>query len=78
MSNTFQPLQASEWTAGRWQIGNHELTAGDVIDFTTGAKPQRGRVEHDGRGYVVIPDDGTPAVSLANVRDAQYIRSGRL
>jgi hypothetical protein len=83
MTNTYQPVQPSQWTRGRWQIGEHELTSGDVIEFVTNVRARRGRIEHDERGYVVIPDDGgdeasRAAVLMVNVREARYIRSGRL
>lgn len=72
-----QPLHASRWTRGRWQIGDspdaHELTSGDVIEFITNVYIRPGRVEHDERGYIVIPDDGTQAVLMVNVREAAFI-----
>lgn len=82
MSNTYQTVQASQWTRGRWQIGDgpdaHELTSGDMIEFVTNVHARRGRIEHDERGYVVIPDDGAAAVLMVDVREARYIQSGRL
>lgn len=72
MSNTFQPVQASEWTFGRWQVGGHELTSGDVIEFPSGAATIRARVEHDGREYVAILADGTRR-ALATMPQARYI-----
>lgn len=80
--NIYQPVQRSQWTAGRWQIGDgpdaHELTSGDVIEFCTNVYSRLGRVEHNEHGYIVIPDDGEPAVLMVDVREARYLGSGRL
>lgn len=72
MSNTYRPVQPSQWTPGRWQVGDHELTSGDVIEVLVGAQPIRGRVEHDGREYVVILADGTRR-ALATIALTRYI-----
>jgi hypothetical protein len=72
MSNTYHPVQSSQWTPGRWQVGDHELTSGDVIEVLVGTQSIRGRVEHDGFEYVVIQADGTRR-TLAHVSQARYI-----
>ncbi len=65
-------------THGRYCIGTHELTSGDVIEWAAfdGARI-RGRVEHDNYRYIVLYGHGRH-VPLAELVEAAYVGSGRL
>jgi len=38
----------------RYCVGGHELTAGNVVEFTDGEHIYAGRVEHDGLRYIIV------------------------
>lgn len=51
-----QPLTPGS-THGRYIIGGHELTSGDLIEFADADEIVPGRIEHDGMRYIVMAGD---------------------
>ena len=68
-----QPLEPGP-THGRYSIGSHELTCGDLIEFADVLDLVQGRVEHDGKRYIVVTWDRW--LSLNEILVARYL--GRL
>ncbi len=82
MSHTdMQPLTSSPQTAGRYCIGQHELTSGDLIEFTDGFTVLPGRIEHDGMRYMVLTtgrEGSARRLPLGELIEARYMGSSRL
>ena len=69
-----QPITPSLHIRGRWLIGSHELTRGDLIEFADIDRVLLGRIEHDGRRYIVVASGRR--VPLGEIAQAQYRGSG--
>ncbi len=76
MTNAYEPLKHGA-TRGRYRIGDHELTSGDLIEFIDRTTVQQGRVEYDGDRYVVIVAD-RHSLPLREIAKARLVSSGRL
>jgi len=64
-------------TYGRYCIGQHELTSGDVIEFADDDRVLSGRIEHDGWRYIVVCGNGR-RLPLGELTQAKYVGSGQL
>ena len=70
-----QPLEPGP-THGLWQVGQHILTNGDLIEFADDDKIVPGRVAYEGQRYIVVAGDRW--LPLSEIMQARYMGSGRL
>jgi len=78
MNSAYHPVTKSPHTQGRFCVGEHELTSGDLIEFPDGDNQPIGRIEHDGVRYVVFVLIANLSYPLVELPEAAYVGRGGL